>query len=88
MKPKTFISILAIMSNTMLHLVSFGASDLIVVTHGTVMSLYVSQELGIEPLSFWRGLATPCALVTTRDKIETLDALESLRISSLEDSLW
>ncbi len=34
--------------------------DAIVVTHGTVMTLYVARVADVEPMSFWRELKTPC----------------------------
>ena len=34
--------------------------DAIVITHGTVMSLYLAQVADIQPMSFWRELRTPC----------------------------
>lgn len=33
--------------------------DALVVAHGTVMTLYVAEALGIEPYPFWRRLAMP-----------------------------
>jgi broad specificity phosphatase PhoE len=33
--------------------------DVVVVTHGTVMTLYLAAVAAIEPLPFWRGLALP-----------------------------
>jgi broad specificity phosphatase PhoE len=39
------------------------AGDVIAVTHGTVLSVYVSRTLGIDPIPFWRGLGLPCAIV-------------------------
>jgi broad specificity phosphatase PhoE len=34
-------------------------SNLAVVTHGTVMTLYVSRAVGLDPVSFWRRLGLP-----------------------------
>jgi len=34
--------------------------DAIVVTHGTVMALYLARIANVEPMSFWRELETPC----------------------------
>ncbi len=34
--------------------------DVIVVTHGTVMALYLARIANVEPMSFWRELKTPC----------------------------
>jgi broad specificity phosphatase PhoE len=34
-----------------------------IVTHGTVIALWVSRRLGIEPLPFWKRLTMPCAVL-------------------------
>ena len=34
--------------------------DAIVVTHGTVMALYLARIADVEPMSLWRELRTPC----------------------------
>ena len=36
------------------------SKDAIVVTHGTVMALYLAHVANVEPVSCWRGLKTPC----------------------------
>ncbi len=36
------------------------SGDAIVITHGTVMSLYLAQVTDIKAMSFWRELRTPC----------------------------
>ncbi len=36
------------------------SGDAIVVTHGTVMTLYLAQVADIPPMDFWRELRTPC----------------------------
>lgn len=37
------------------------AADGIVVSHGTVMSLFVASRVGIDPIEFWSGLTMPDA---------------------------
>jgi broad specificity phosphatase PhoE len=37
--------------------------DILLVTHGTVMTLYAAAVAGVEPLPFWRGLGMPAAIV-------------------------
>lgn len=37
-----------------------GTEDAIVVTHGTVMALYLARIANVEPMRFWRELETPC----------------------------
>ena len=41
------------------------AETSIVVTHGTVMTLYMASVAGICPMSFWRSLDTPSFVVLT-----------------------
>ena len=36
------------------------SGDSIVITHGTVMTLYLAQVADFRPMSFWRELQTPC----------------------------
>lgn len=36
------------------------SGDAIVITHGTVMTLYLARVADVEPMSFWRELQTPC----------------------------
>ncbi|KAN0094219.1 phosphoglycerate mutase-like protein [Hyaloscypha variabilis] len=55
-------------------LVEADGRDVLVVTHGTVLSIYVSRRLGIDPLSFWRSLATPMAIVISGKEIEIIRA--------------
>jgi len=40
---------------------------LIVVTHGTVLSLFVSRACGVDPLKLWSSLRLPEALVLDAD---------------------
>jgi 2,3-bisphosphoglycerate-dependent phosphoglycerate mutase len=53
--------------------VSTGSSDVLVVTHGTIMSIYVANRLGIDPLSFWRSLTTPTAIVISGNEMVVLE---------------
>ena len=41
------------------------ADTAIVVTHGTVMTLYMASVSGVEPMCFWRRLETPDFVVLT-----------------------
>ena len=40
-----------------------GHADNIVITHGTVMTLYVARIAGIDPVRFWHRLGTPSFVV-------------------------
>lgn len=41
------------------------AGTAIIVTHGTVMTLYKASVSGVEPMRFWRSLETPSFVVLT-----------------------
>ena len=45
------------------------ADTAIVVTHGTVMTLYMASVSGVEPMRFWRRLETPDFVVLTPPEI-------------------
>ena len=40
-----------------------AARPLLVASHGTVLSLYLSRRLGLDPLALWKGLALPEAFI-------------------------
>ena len=42
-----------------------GQADSIVVTHGTVMTLYVASVAGVQRMGFWRRLGLPSYVVLT-----------------------
>lgn len=46
--------------------------NLAVVSHGTVMALFVARRAGVEPVSFWRELGTPAAAVLALPEFELL----------------
>ena len=52
---------------------STGVGDVVVVTHGTIMSIYVAHRLGIDPLPLWRSLTTPTAIVISGNEMEVLE---------------
>lgn len=37
--------------------------DIIIVSHGTVMTLFVAEAGGVEPFAFWKRLEMPCAVI-------------------------
>jgi broad specificity phosphatase PhoE len=51
-----------------------GGRDVMVVTHGTVLSIYLGRMAGIDPLPFWRALPTPAAIVLEGGKIRRVGA--------------
>lgn len=48
--------------------------NIMVVTHGTVMTLYLSRLIGFEPFSFWAQLGLPSFVVVER----TTQSIESI----------
>lgn len=44
-------------------LAAHPAGNLVIVTHGTVLTLFTAHHAGIEPLGFWRGLGMPAYAV-------------------------
>jgi 2,3-bisphosphoglycerate-dependent phosphoglycerate mutase len=48
-------------------------NTLIVATHGTVISLWVSRRFGVEPMPLWRSLSLPSAVVVGGDGFELIE---------------
>lgn len=44
--------------------------DVVVVTHGTVLALYVAAVTGQDPYAFWRRLDMPCAVTLTLPELK------------------
>ena len=55
-----------------------GGEDVIIVTHGTVMALFLAPSARLDPFSLWRTLSMPCAAIVR------LPALKLDRIVALE----
>ena len=55
-----------------------GQTDSVVVTHGTVMSLYVASVAGVQTMEFWRRLGLPSYVVLT---------LPDMRIKSIVEGV-
>jgi broad specificity phosphatase PhoE len=58
-------------------LAAHPAGNLAIVTHGTVMALFVAARTGRDPLPFWRGLALPDLVVLSLSDFALLDANRS-----------
>ena len=58
--------------------IAAGHTDTIVVTHGTVMTLYAASVAGVRPMDFWRRLGLPSYVVL---------ALPGMRIQSIAESM-
>jgi len=43
-------------------------TPLVIVSHGTVISLFVSRAWGIDPFSFWKSLKLPCIVEFSTQK--------------------
>jgi len=50
----------------------------VVVTHGTVISLHISQVTGCDPLALWRRLGLPSFLVMSLPGLALLEVVESV----------
>ena len=55
-----------------------GQADSIVVTHGTVMTLYAASLAGVQTMAFWRRLGLPSYVVLT---------VPDMRIESVVDGV-
>ncbi len=58
--------------------VAKSTGDVIAVTHGTILSIYVARTLGIDPMPFWRGLGLPCAIVLSDAEMRIIEGRESV----------
>jgi broad specificity phosphatase PhoE len=52
--------------------------DVAVVTHGTVLTLFVAWAVGVEPFSFWKRLGMPSFVVLSRPDFEMLRLVEDV----------
>jgi len=50
--------------------VAASLDDVIVVSHGTVMTLFVAEAAGVEPFAFWRKLDLPCGVVMSVPELQ------------------
>ena len=55
-----------------------GQTDSIVVTHGTVMTLYAASVAGVQPMSFWRRLGLPSYVVLSLPSMDMPACVESV----------
>lgn len=46
--------------------------DVLVVTHGTILSIYVSWKVGVEAFEFWKNLSTPIGVVIKGKEIDII----------------
>ena len=57
-----------------------SSEDLIVVSHGTVMTLFVAEATGVDPFAFWKKLEMPCAVTLSVPELHFREEL--LRLPS------
>ena len=55
---------------------TYPRGDLAVVTHGTVISLFVSRATGTDPLPLWKRLQLPSLVVLSLPEFHLLDLVE------------
>ncbi len=58
--------------------VKAGHSDSIVVTHGTVMALYMAEVANVRPFCFWRQLGLPSFVVLSTPSMDVLSIVKCL----------
>ena len=54
--------------------------NLVVVSHGTVITLFVANNCGIEPFSFWSRLDLPSFIVLSLPDLVVLSTTQALRV--------
>lgn len=54
------------------------AKNVAIVSHGTVMALFVSRRAGVAPLPLWRGLGMPAVIVMTLPQLELVEVVERI----------
>ena len=55
-----------------MRLVTSSPGDVVAVTHGTVLTLFVAEATGVEPFAFWRRLDLPCAVTLSLPDLKLL----------------
>ncbi len=49
------------------------ATSLAIVSHGTVMTLFIARAAGLDPVPFWKSLTLPCFAVLSLPDLELLE---------------
>jgi broad specificity phosphatase PhoE len=52
-------------TRALMPLLARSTGDVVAVSHGTVMTLFVAQATGVEPFAFWKRQEMPCAVTLT-----------------------
>ena len=56
----------------------YAEQNVVVFTHGTVLSLYVARATGIEPFALWKRLGLPSFVVLTFPQVEISRVVEKI----------
>ena len=59
-------------------IVSAGHADSVVITHGTVMTLYAARVAGVRQMCFWRRLGLPSFVVMTLPDMDIQSVVDSV----------
>ena len=62
-----------------------GQTDTVVVTHGTVMTLYAASVAGVRPMDFWRRLGLPSFVVLSLPDLHLQSIVEDVPVDRRED---
>lgn len=54
------------------------AGNVAIVSHGTVMTLFVARVAGIKPVPFWKGLGLPAFVVLSYPELALLEVVASV----------
>jgi len=54
-------------------LARWPATSLAIVSHGTVMTLFISRAAGLDPVPFWKSLTLPCFAVLSLPDLQLLE---------------
>jgi broad specificity phosphatase PhoE len=60
--------------------------NIIVFTHGTVLSLFVACTTGLEPLTLWQRLGLPSFVVLTLPQLELVKVVEQMTLTPPADA--
>lgn len=59
-------------------LIRHPSGSLVVVTHGTVLSLYAGQRAGLDPYALWQRLDLPCFVILDRASLDLVEVVPSI----------
>jgi len=57
---------------------TYTGKNLAVVTHGTVMTLFVSRQIGLEPFPLWKSLGMPAFIVFSLPDLHLVTVTEKI----------